>query len=299
MNSRKIFATGLRVMAYCILIVWAIIALMPLYWVFTTALQLPDEVLSMPPKLIPTVVKKFIPLYLQGDKDQALHILSESFKSVRVLFTDIGLPKWFFNSVLVSVTATLGILLLDSMAGYVFAKKQFPGRDFLFWIMISTMMIPGQVTLVPMFILVTKLGIKNSLWSVILPPLAMVFGVFLMRQFMKTIPTELIEAARIDGASEFKTYWKIIIPLSKPALATLGILTFMSVWNSFLWPLIVLNKSYLYTLPVGLKTLQDKNLVNYGLLMSGAAISAIPMIIVFLFFQRYFIKGLTLGGLKG
>ena len=165
--------------------------------------------------------------------------------------------------------------------------------------MISTMMIPGQVTLVPMYILVTRLGIKGSLYSVIFPPLAMVFGVFLMRQFMKTIPTELIEAAKIDGASELSIYWKIILPLSKPALATLGILVFMSVWNSFLWPLIILNKDYLFTLPVGLKSLQDKNLVDYGLLMSGASISAIPMFIVFLFFQKYFVKGLTLGSLKG
>lgn len=299
MGSKKVLTSAVRFMAYVILIVWAIIALIPLYWVFTTALQLPNEVMSMPPRFIPTVVKKFFPLLLQGNQEQALQMFSEAFKSIRVLFTDVGLPKWFFNSLVVSITATLGVLLFDSMAGYVFAKKRFPGRDFLFWMMISTMMIPGQVTLVPMFILVSKLGLKSSLLAVILPPLAMVFGVFLMRQFMKTIPTELIEAARIDGASEFKIYWKVIVPLSKPALATLGILTFMSVWNSFLWPLIILNKPYLYTLPVGLKTLQDKNLVNYGLLMSGAAISAIPMIIVFLFFQRYFIKGLTLGGLKG
>lgn len=296
---KKILTTSFRVLAYCILIIWAIIALMPLYWVFTTSLQLPEEVMSMPPKFIPTVVKNFIPLYLQGDQEQAMHILSESLKSIKVLFTDVGLPTWFLNSLIIGITATLGILLIDSMAGYVFAKKRFPGRDFIFWLMISTMMIPGQVTLVPKFILVSKLGLKTSLWAAIFPPLAMVFGVFLMRQFMKTIPTELIEAARIDGASEFKTYWKIILPLAKPALATLGILTFMSVWNAFLWPLIIFNKPYLYTLPVGLKTLQDKNLVNYGLLMSGAAISAIPMIIVFLFFQRYFIKGLTLGGLKG
>jgi len=284
---------------YIILFIGAIIALFPLYWMFITAFQLPNEVFSMPPKFIPTVVKKFIPLLLQGDKEQAIFILTESLRNVKILFIDTGLYRWFMNSLIVSVVSTLGILLFDSMAGYVFAKKQFPGRDFLFWMMISTMMIPGQVTLVPMYILVTRLGIKGSLYSVIFPPLAMVFGVFLMRQFMKTIPTELIEAAKIDGAYELSIYWKIILPLSKPALATLGILVFMSVWNSFLWPLIILNKDYLFTLPVGLKSLQDKNLVDYGLLMSGASISAIPMFIVFLFFQKYFVKGLTLGSLKG
>jgi len=299
MGFKDILLKIIKVIFYIILFIGAIIALFPLYWMFITAFQLPNEVFSMPPKFIPTVVKKFIPLLLQGDKEQAIFILTESLRNVKILFIDTGLYRWFMNSLIVSVVSTLGILLFDSMAGYVFAKKQFPGRDFLFWMMISTMMIPGQVTLVPMYILVTRLGIKGSLYSVIFPPLAMVFGVFLMRQFMKTIPTELIEAAKIDGASELSIYWKIILPLSKPALATLGILVFMSVWNSFLWPLIILNKDYLFTLPVGLKSLQDKNLVDYGLLMSGASISAIPMFIVFLFFQKYFVKGLTLGSLKG
>lgn len=299
MGFKDILLKIIKVIFYIILFIGAIIALLPLYWMFITAFQLPNEVFSMPPKFIPTVVKKFIPLLLQGDKEQAIFILTESLRNVKILFIDTGLYRWFMNSLIVSVVSTLGILLFDSMAGYVFAKKQFPGRDFLFWMMISTMMIPGQVTLVPMYILVTRLGIKGSLYSVIFPPLAMVFGVFLMRQFMKTIPTELIEVAKIDGASELSIYWKIILPLSKPALATLGILVFMSVWNSFLWPLIILNKDYLFTLPVGLKSLQDKNLVDYGLLMSGASISAIPMFIVFLFFQKYFVKGLTLGSLKG
>jgi len=299
MGFKDILLKIIKVIFYIILFIGAIIALLPLYWMFITAFQLPNEVFSMPPKFIPTVVKKFIPLLLQGDKEQAIFILTESLRNVKILFIDTGLYRWFMNSLIVSVVSTLGILLFDSMAGYVFAKKQFPGRDFLFWMMISTMMIPGQVTLVPMYILVTRLGIKGSLYSVIFPPLAMVFGVFLMRQFMKTIPTELIEAAKIDSASELSIYWKIILPLSKPALATLGILVFMSVWNSFLWPLIILNKDYLFTLPVGLKSLQDKNLVDYGLLMSGASISAIPMFIVFLFFQKYFVKGLTLGSLKG
>jgi len=299
MGFKDILLKIIKVIFYIILFIGAIIALFPLYWMFITAFQLPNEVFSMPPKFIPAVVKKFIPLLLQGDKEQAIFILTESLRNVKILFIDTGLYRWFMNSLIVSVVSTLGILLFDSMAGYVFAKKQFPGRDFLFWMMISTMMIPGQVTLVPMYILVTRLGIKGSLYSVIFPPLAMVFGVFLMRQFMKTIPTELIEAAKIDSASELSIYWKIILPLSKPALATLGILVFMSVWNSFLWPLIILNKDYLFTLPVGLKSLQDKNLVDYGLLMSGASISAIPMFIVFLFFQKYFVKGLTLGSLKG
>jgi multiple sugar transport system permease protein len=135
-------------------------------------------------------------------------------------------------------------------------------------------------------------------WALIFPDLAMVFGVFLMRQFMYSIPDELLDAAKIDGASEWTTYWKIVLPLAKPGLAALGIFTFMSVWNSFLWPIIVLNDANLYTLPVGLKSLQDANLASFKLLMSGAAIAAVPMIIVFIMFQQHFVKGLTLGGVK-
>ena len=299
MGLKTAFSNIAKVTVYLFLILLALLSLMPLYWMFVTALQLPEQVFSIPPYFVPTAIIEFFPLITSGEQAQAFFLLSEAFRSIKVLFTKVGLQHWFVNSLIVSVTATLGVLLFDSMAGYVFAKKKFPGRDFIFWLMISTMMIPGQVTLVPLFILIGKLGLKNSLGAVIFPPLAMVFGVFLMRQYMKTIPSELLEAAKIDGASEIAIYWKVIMPLSKPALATLGILTFMAVWNSFLWPLIILNKDYLYTLPVGLKTLQDKNLVDYGLLMSGASISAIPMILVFLFFQKYFIKGLTLGSVKG
>lgn len=298
MDSRVWKRIGVTV-AYAILIIWAIISLMPLYWVFTTSLELSKEVFSAPPKMIPTVVKDFIPLYFGGHKTEATQLAADAFSNYKYLFTQTGIVRWFLNSLIVGFIATAGVVFFDTMAGYVLAKKRFPGRDLIFWMFISTMMIPGQVTLVPMFIMAGKLGLNGSLLAVILPPLAMVFGVFLMRQFMQTIPTELMEAAKIDGASEWGIYWRLIIPLAKPAIATLAILTFMSVWNSFLWPLIVLNKDYLYTLPVGLKTLQDRNLVNYGLLMSGAAISAIPMIVVFLSFQKYFIKGLTLGGVKG
>ncbi|MGB8957269.1 MAG: carbohydrate ABC transporter permease, partial [Tumebacillaceae bacterium] len=190
------------------------------------------------------------------------------------------------------------ILLLDTMAGYALAKKRFPGRNLVFWMIIATMMIPGQITLVPLFMMVQNLHLMDTHWALILPDLSMVFGVFLMRQYMLSIPSDLLEAAKIDGASEWKTFWKIVVPLAKPALATLGIFTFMNVWNSFLWPIIVLNNADLYTLPVGLKTLQDQNLAVFKLLMSGAAVAAVPMIIVFIAFQKYFIKGLTVGGVK-
>lgn len=286
-------------LVYAILTLLAVIALLPLYWVFTTAIQQPDEVAIMPPKLIPSVISQYLPLRISGQAEEAQALVDGAFESFRVLFRSTRITRWFANSAVISLAATLGNLLLDSMAAFSFAKKEFPGRDILFWIMISTMMIPGQVLLVPLFMVVRELGINNTPWAILLPQLSMVFGVFLLRQFMQTIPTELIEAARIDGAGEFRIYWQVMLPLAKPGLATLGILTFTSSWNSFLWPLIAVQKSEWFTLPVGLKTLQDQNLVNYGLLMSGAAVAAIPMIIVFLTFQKYFVKGLTLGGVKG
>ena len=293
------FAKIGTVLIYAVLTILAIISLIPLYWVFTTAIQQPNEVQVMPPKFIPSVITQYLPLRLSGDAEGAQTLVDGALESLRLLFRRTNIVRWFLNSTLIAITATFGVLVFDSMAAFSFAKKQFPGRDVLFWIMISTMMIPGQVMLVPMFMVVRELGIVNTPWAILLPQLSMVFGVFLLRQFMGTIPSELIEAARIDGAGELSIYWRIIVPLAKPGLATLGILTFTSSWNSFLWPLIAVQRSEWFTLPVGLKTLQDQNLVNYGLLMSGAAVAAIPMIIVFLSFQKYFIKRLTLGGVKG
>lgn len=312
-----------KTITYTLLTIFAIVSLLPLYWVFSTSLQLStyqDEELprqisyvdSNPPKMYPMGIPEYFEHWgkardaeKRGDVEQAkyhrgimAHIVDNTFEGFETLFNKNSLGKWFFNSIYIAVVVTIGILIFDSMAGYVLAKKRFPGRNLIFWLIISTMMIPGQVTLVPLFIMVGDLQLMNTHWALILPDLSMVFGVFLMRQFMYSIPDELLDAAKIDGAGEWRTFWKIVLPLSKPGMAALGIFTFMSVWNSFLWPIIVLNDSDLYTLPVGLKSLQDANLVSFKLLMSGAAIAAIPMIIVFILFQRHFVKGLTLGGVK-
>ncbi|MUK89014.1 ABC transporter permease subunit [Ornithinibacillus sp. L9] len=305
------------------LLIFSIVSLLPLYWVFSTSMQLSsyqDEDLEKPtsyvnanpPKMYPMGIPEYFEHWgkaREAEKNNDLekatyhrdimsYIVEDTFNGFKRLFQQNNMGMWFFNSLYIGVVVTVGILLFDSMAGYVLAKKRFPGRNIIFWLIISTMMIPSQVTLVPMFIMVRDLGLMDTHWALILPDLSMVFGVFLMRQFMFSIPDELIEAAKIDGASEWKTYWSIVLPLAKPGLAALGIFTFMNVWNSFLWPIIVLNSANLYTLPVGLKTLQDANLADFKLLMSGAAIAAIPMIIVFLIFQRHFVKGLTLGGVK-
>ncbi len=306
-----------KLIIYLLLSIFAMVSLLPLYWVFSTSLQLSsyqDEELerqvsyvdSNPPKMYPVGITEYFEHWGKArDADAATYhrevmdyIIEDTFSGFTTLFSKNNVGVWFFNSFYIAVVVTIGILLFDSMAGYVLAKKRFPGRNLIFWSIIATMMIPGQVTLVPLFIMVRNFGIMDTHWALIFPDLAMVFGVFLMRQFMHSIPDELIDAAKIDGASEWKTYWKIILPLAKPGLAALGIFTFMNVWNSFLWPIIVLNDADLYTLPVGLKTLQDANLASFKLLMSGAAIASIPMIIVFMLFQRHFVKGLTLGGVK-
>lgn len=207
--------------------------------------------------------------------------------------------RWVFNSLFVASTVTAMALLIQSMAGYVFAKKEFPGRELLFVLILSGIMIPRAVTIIPAFFIVKDLGLLNSYPGLILPPLAMPLGVFLMRQYMQTLPSELLDASRIDGCSEFGTFWRIVLPLSKPGLAVLGIYTFMEQWRDFLWPLIVAQKDVLKTLPVGLSVFHTEFRTDYGVQMAAVLLSIIPFLIVFLFFQRYFIKGMTVGALKG
>ncbi len=185
------------------------------------------------------------------------------------------------------------------MAAYAFARLKFKGRDIIFLIYLATLMVPFQVTMIPVFIVMKKLGWINTYQSLILPSVFNAFGVFLLRQFFLTIPTDLEKAAFIDGASHFTVYLKIILPLSKPALATLGIFSFMASWNSFLWPLIVVRDLERMTLPLGLAIMHGRWVSEWNLIMAGNVISIIPMLMVFILFQKYFLKGLVLSGIKG
>ncbi|MGQ9904200.1 MAG: carbohydrate ABC transporter permease, partial [Anaerolineae bacterium] len=189
--------------------------------------------------------------------------------------------------------------LFDALAGYAFAKRVFPGRELLFALLLSTLMVPIHVTLIPLYLISRSLGLMDSLLGVILPGTANVFGIFLMRQYIKTLPTEMEEAARIDGCSEPRLFWEIILPLCKPAMAALAIFTFVRYWNDFLWPLIILNRPQNYTLTVGVANLQAEFMTDWGVIFSGAAMAALPMIIFFLAFQKYFIEGVRMGALKG
>ena len=203
------------------------------------------------------------------------------------------------NSLLVTFCVTLWHVFFDTMAGYAFAKKQFPLRNFFFWLIVSTLMIPPQVTLIPLYVITLRLGLHDNLLAVILPGTALTFGIFLMRQFIQTLPSELEDAARIDGCSDFGVFRYIILPLCKPAIASLAIFTFVRVWNDFLWPLIALNRPQNYTLTVGVANLQGEFMTDWGIIFAGAALAALPMIVFFLLFQRYFLEGVRMGAIKG
>jgi len=208
------------------------------------------------------------------------------------------MKRFLFNSFFVALLSTLGQLLFCSMAAYAFARLQFKGRDTIFLIYMATLMIPSQVTMIPQFILMRHLNWLDTYQGLIMPGVFSAFGTFLLRQFFLTIPPSLEEAAFIDGAGYFRVYWKIILPLAKPALATLGVFSFMQSWNNFLWPLIIISERELMTLPLGLSILQGRWETDWNLMMAGVVISVIPILAVYIFAQRYFIQGITLSGLK-
>jgi multiple sugar transport system permease protein len=211
----------------------------------------------------------------------------------------LPIVRWFMNSLLLSGSITLLILVIDSLAAYAYARMEFPGRRPLFTLLVATLFLPGIMFLVPNFLTVARLGWLNNYLGVITPALAGVFGVFFMRQFFASLPRELEEAAQIDGASQFQTFFYIALPLAKPALATLGIITFLGAWNDFLWPLLILRDRALLTLPPGLRTLQGAYTSEYGQMMAGAAITAVPVLILYIILQRYVVESVQTSGLKG
>ncbi len=277
MTNRKLNTYVKKGLSLIILSVLGLLAFIPLYWMVITAFKEPTLTMKFPPELFPK---------------------NPTWANFAELFRRKELFQWTLNSIIVAGTVTLAQIFVCALAGYAIAKKKFPGARIFFWIYIGSMMIPKQVTLVPLYILISKFQMINTYAGLILPGIAAPFGVFLMRQFMVTLPDEVVEAARIDGASEFKTFTRIILPMSKPALAVLGIFTFVGEWNSFLWPLIVTNTSNMKTLQAGLALLQEEVPMKFSYLMAGATYSAIPMFIVFLVFQKYFLRGITVGAVK-
>ena len=263
---------------YLILIVGAFIMVFPFIWMIIASLMTAGEIQLRPPVWLPA---------------------EPQFHNYTKLPQKIPIGRLYFNSLFTSALIVFGVLLSSSLAGFAFAKYRFPGREFLFYLILATMMIPFFVTLIPVFFIVRQLGWIDTYQGLVVPGLTSAYGIFLMRQFIITLPDELIDAARIDGASELRIFWRIIVPLVKPALATLGTFAFIGAWNNFLWPLLVLNSRELMTLPLGINSMKSLYADNTNLLMAGAAVAVIPMLIVFIFLQRYFIQGIALTGLKG
>jgi multiple sugar transport system permease protein len=264
---------------YLVMTLFALFFLLPLLWMVSTAFKPFEEWLSA--SWIPT------------------HPTLENFTSI---FNDKTLPvvKWFFNSLLIASLFTAAILILDALAGYAYARLEFPGKNFLFGLMLATLVMPGIMFLIPNYLTVARLGWIGTIQGVIAPGLSGVFGVFFMRQFFQSLPKELEEAAYIDGASVWHTFVSVILPLSKGPLITLGIITFLTSWNDFLWSLLILGGDRQdLTLPVGLATLQGQYNFDYGKLMAGALILTIPVLILYAIFQRYIIRSISMTGIKG
>jgi multiple sugar transport system permease protein len=254
------------------------IALFPMYWLFTNALTPITGTPPLTPVLMPAFRLDNFDRLLGGTE----HYL-----------------RWMLNSLLVAFLVTGWHVFFDTLSGYAFAKRRFPLRNVFFWLILSTLMIPPQVTLIPLYIITRRLGLIDSIGALVLPGTAAVFGIFLMRQYIQTLPSELEDAARIDGCSEFGVFWNVILPLCKPAIAALAIFTFVRFWNDFLWPVIALNKPQNYTLTVGVANLQSEFMTDFGVIFAGAALAALPMIVFFLLFQRYFLEGVRMGAIKG
>ena len=265
-----------KAILYAALTAAAVVVLFPFFWMVVTAFKEPGreftaDVLPDPPTL-------------------------DNFRRV---LTEYGFGRYFLNSAIVSTVSAVFATLFAALAGYVFAKKQFFMKEKLFAFLLGSLMIPGLMYVVPQFAIVNRLGWMNTYQAMIVPHLANVFGLFLMRQYMTTVPTELLEAARIDGAGEWQQFRRVMVPLSVPILATLFLLTFQFHWNNFLWQLIVVNVERLYTVPVGLALFKSAHEELYTLKMAGSCISVLPIAALFFFAQRYFIEGMTMGALKG
>lgn len=259
------------------LLLAAATTLAPLLWMVSASLMPTGQASTFPPPFFPREVTL----------DQYVG-----------LFTRLDLGRNLLNSILLSVAVTVVSLAVNSMAGYAFAKYRFRGKQQLFKLLIASMIIPAQVTMLPLFLMLNKMGMINTYFGVIIPGMASIFGIFLIRQYALSISDSLIEAARIDGAGDFRIYWSVILPLCKPILITLAIFTFMGTWNDFLWPLIVMTDASMYTLPVALAGLVGEHVQDTELMMAGSVMTVLPVLVVFAAVQKYYIAGIMAGSVK-
>ena len=256
----------------------ALIVLMPLVWMVSVSFMAPGEAAAFPPPLFPS---------------------EPTLENYRTLFGTYGIGRYLANSILVSTLATILALLFVVPAGYAFAKLRFNGREAIFQALVAAMVVPGQIGMLPLFLELKAMGLVNSYAGALVPWLAGIFGIFLVRQFCLSIPTELLEAARIDGASEGLILRRIVLPTLKPVLITLALFIFLGSWNDFMWPLIVLADQDLYTLPVALAALSREHVQDNELMMAGSVVTVVPVLVLFLVLQRYYLSGLMAGSVKG
>ncbi len=267
-----------RGLIHVVVVLAALSVLVPLVWIVLTSLKTLPETYAWPPKWLPAVPQ---------------------WKNYITIMKRAPFARYYRNSVLVAVLATSGNVLFSSLAGYALAKFDFRGRKFLYMLVLATMMIPTQVTIVPSYVVLRALKLTNTLQGLVLPMLTTGFSIFLMRQFCLSIPSDLMDSGRVDGASEFQIYRRIVLPELRPALASVAIFSFMAAWNDFMWPLIVVDSPKLRTIPLGLAMLKSDQIAQWHLRMTGTVYSSIPVLIVFAIMQRQFIQGITLTGIKG
>lgn len=272
-RSRR--AAVLHVALLCLL---AGFALFPLLWMVSVSLMQPGEASRFPPPFLPA---------------------EPGLSAYRALFETTGIARYFLNSLFVASLGTLLSLLFNASAGYAFAKLRFKGRDRIFQLLLAALVIPAQVTMLPLFLMLKELGLINTFAGVLVPVTASIFGIFLVRQYAMSIPDELLEAARVDGAGEGRIFVQIVVPALTPILITLALFTFLGTWNDFMWPLIVLVDQDLYTLPVALAALSREHVQDNELMMAGSVLTILPVLLLFFVLQRYYMQGLLAGSVKG
>ena len=256
----------------------ALLTLAPLMWMVAVSFMAPGEASAFPPPLIPA---------------------APTLENYRTLFGSYGVGRYLANSALISTAATALALLFVVPAGYAFAKLRFKGRDRVFQLLVGALVIPGQIGMLPLFLELKAMGLVNSYAGVLVPWLAGIFGIFLVRQYCLSIPTEMLEAARVDGASEFQILTRVVVPTLQPVIVTLALFVFLGSWNDFMWPLIILSDESLYTLPVALAALSREHVQDNELMMAGSVVTTLPVLILFLMLQRYYMRGLLAGSVKG
>lgn len=278
-RRRDLVRASMLAFTYLFLIAWVAFTIIPLYWMVVTSFTNAQDSASLQPSWFP---------------------LKPSLEPYARFLRRGHAARWLLNSTIVAGSVTLCNVFFASMAGYAFAKLSFPGRSGIFWALLSTMMLPYHVTLIPMYVLViNKLNLGNTYTALIVPFVCTVSNTFLMKQYMSTLPSALIEAARIDACSEFGIYRKIILPLAKPGLAVVGIFTFVAFWNVFFWPFLVTSSDAMRTVQVGLASFRFAETTDYGAMMAGSVIASFPVVVLFFSLQKYFLQGITVGAIKG